>query len=455
MSTRALTPGRDGFERAQAATWLASGTRAAVLVILIVALVGRVAWVSRLGDALSWSDEQEFVTVARHLAAGDGYVSTSFRANPVLPVYLSAFFRVFGEGLLAPRLGQAFVGALTCVLIAWIARSLFGAAVGVLAGLMVALYPPHVFLSGIFYVDCLATFLLALGVALGVRALQGGLRAGFVLATGVVLGLTVLARPTFFVYLPCVALVFLCARSIDVRRRFAAAVLVLVAGAATISPWTLRNYRTYGRFVMVTSGFGTKLWQGNTVLANGGPNDRELMWGKPDWKQRMEALPPAERAALEARYAVIAAHAAEREAALGDHYLATDEVLGRVAVREMLDDPKRTFVLALKKTATLYSAFTETLTTNAYTRGPIRLLAALSFYPVLALAVVGAWLARRAGPPVWLLYLLIGSVTAGYAVLNACTRFRLPLDPFLIVFAALALERVAVRFAGARPRAAA
>ena len=55
---------------------------------------------------LTWDDEREFTQVARHLVAGDGFVASSYRANPVLPVYLAAVFRVFGESYAVARLGQ-------------------------------------------------------------------------------------------------------------------------------------------------------------------------------------------------------------------------------------------------------------------------------------------------------------------------------------------------------------
>src|SRR5262245_20059887 len=75
--------------------------------IFALALALRLVWVFTLNNALTWSDEMEFATIAQHLARGDGYVSTSYRADPVLPVYLSAFVRLFGENYLAPRLGQS------------------------------------------------------------------------------------------------------------------------------------------------------------------------------------------------------------------------------------------------------------------------------------------------------------------------------------------------------------
>ena len=411
------------------------------LIIFGLALVLRLLWVFTLDNTLTWSDESEFSAVAHHLAQGDGYVSTSYRANPVLPFYLSVFFRLFGENYLGPRLGQSVIGAATCVLIYRIASGLISPSVGLISGLMLALYPPHIYLAGVFYVDCLTTFLLALSVYLASRTIQDSKGAWLAPMTGVSLGITALTRPTFLVYLPCVPIAWLFHHREDWRRRLRLCCILLSATAVTIVPWVVRNKVVYGRFVL-SSGFYTKLWQGNNVLANGGPNDRELMWNTKDWQERLQRLDPQSQSSVEERYAAIDRTVAERAAEIGDAYLATDDVLKGIAIREILSDPIRTLSLMAKKTLTLFSAFSDTLTQNDHTTARVKLLAAMSFYPLLVLALMGAVVGLRTGAPLALLYLLIGSTTFVYALLTACTRFRLPLDPFLMIFAALAVDRM-------------
>jgi 4-amino-4-deoxy-L-arabinose transferase-like glycosyltransferase len=110
--------------------WSDRETKPRLLLLFALALATRLAWIATLAPVLIWPDEKEFVLIARHLAAGDGYVSTSYRANPVLPTYLAAVFRVTHESYAAARAGQAVFGALTCVLIAATATRLLGARVG-------------------------------------------------------------------------------------------------------------------------------------------------------------------------------------------------------------------------------------------------------------------------------------------------------------------------------------
>jgi hypothetical protein len=44
-----------------------------------------------------------------------------------------------------------------------------------------------------------------------------------------------------------------------------------------------------------------------------------------------------------------------------------------------------------------------------------------------------------------MIYAVVLPLTAAYALLMTCTRFRLPLDPYLVIFAAVALVKVAER----------
>jgi 4-amino-4-deoxy-L-arabinose transferase-like glycosyltransferase len=258
-------------------------TSAVLIAIFVAAFVVRLAWVVTLDGSLTWDDEREFARVARHLAAGDGFVSTSYRANPVLPLYLGAVFRTFGENLFIARAGQAALGALTCVLVGMIGTRLLGPAVGALSALIVTFYPSHVYLSGVFYVECLVTFALALSLYLVLEALDRPRQLAWSLLAGVGIGVAALTRSILLVYVPFLLLAMLYVAS---ARRWSAvrSCAVLAFGVVlVIAPWTVRNFRVYGKPIVISSGFGTKLWQGNNEMALGDADDRELYWDTDEW----------------------------------------------------------------------------------------------------------------------------------------------------------------------------
>lgn len=414
-------------------------TRPYGVLIFLLALAARLAWVATLSDTLTWDDEREFAAVARHLAAGEGFVSASYRANPVLPVYLGINFRLFGEHYFVARAGQAVFGALTCVLVAATAARLVSPAVGVVSGLLLALYLPHVYLSGVFYVECLFTLLIALTVYLAVRGLDARQPLGMGVLTGCAFGLTALTRPVFLAYLPLLLAGSVLGAAAGLRRTLPACAAIVVTAALTILPWTLRNYLVFGQPIVVSTGFGTKLWQGNNELAAGDADDRELYWWGPVWKARLDALGEGERGVIQARYAEVGRQVEELQVRTGDQYLASDAILGPIAIEYIRTHPGRCARLFAAKLVTLFQPFSKTITTNEDTSARNRVLAAVAYLPMLALALAGAWLGRSRHRGLLLLYGVIGSLATAYGLLNTCTRFRLPLDPYLIVFASIAL----------------
>jgi 4-amino-4-deoxy-L-arabinose transferase-like glycosyltransferase len=415
------------------------------VLVFVLAFAVRALWIGTLGHTLVWDDERDFAAIAAALVRGDGYVGDSYRANPVMPVYLAAVFRVFGERYEVARLGQALLGAGTCVLLFRIG-SLVAPEVGVLAGLLLAFYPAHVYLAGVFYVDCVQTFLCTWLLYVVLRGAES--RRPFVLGlgAGLLLGLAMLARPIVGAYLPCLCGVWLLADRRPWRARIVVCAACVLGVAFALSPWLVRNERAYGRLLPVSSGFATKLWQGNNELARGGPDDRDMMVGTPDWYARLEREPEPARRALAAKYAPVADAIDRRARELGDVGLARDDVLGPIALGLFVDDPGRVLRLAARKLTTLFSAFSATETENENTTTAFRMVAALTFYPLLALAIAGAWLGRAQARRLLAMYVLVGSLAGAYALLTACTRFRLPLDPYLIVLAAIALADVRRRW---------
>jgi len=410
------------------------------LVIFIVALVLRLIWVSRLSNDLPWADERDYAATARHLAAGEGFISTSFRATPVVPFYLSLVFRVVGENFAVARIGQCVLGALTCWLLYLIAGRLFGPWAALVSGLCLAIYPFHIYLAGVFYPECMVSFFLTVTVYLAIRCRESQTPLGLALVVGVVLGVTALARGTYLACIPCVGLAWLYGAQGDWRRRGLLCGALALGAMAAILPWTLRNHHVYGRWLPVSSGFGMMLWRANNELATGDPSDRHLDPRNAEWTARLETVPPSTRQAVEEKYAGVVARLRVREAEVGDEHLGTDDVLGAVAREYIVTQPLKLVQRAGRRLVGWLKAFTETKTKNEHTGRRSAIIAAVSFYPILILGLIGMGLGWPRRRELALLYLVIAAITLVHLLLTVTTRYRLPLDPFLMVFAGVVVE---------------
>lgn len=141
------------------------GTWRAPLAVFLVALTVRVAYVHSIRTLgfFKWplSDARVYVEAARDIAAGDWAAPATFMHAPSYAYLLTILRLIAGEGLLAPRLAQAVLGAAACGLAALLGRQLFGGATGLLAGLMLAVYPPAIFFDGLIQKTSLEILLSA------------------------------------------------------------------------------------------------------------------------------------------------------------------------------------------------------------------------------------------------------------------------------------------------------
>lgn len=374
-------------------------------------------------------DEREYLTLARNLTAGRGFVYDSperehFGRAPVYPLFLAAILGAAGDTGLheqapAPvKAAQAVVGALTVLLIAAIARRAAGERAGVIAAWIAAFYPPLVFIGGYVLSEALfAAIALASVLILGRivdqasapkrgthPAREGGKAGGtsIALAAGALAGLAALTRPVMLVFI-ALAVMHLVRRRAALASWFAAAALVVIA------PWTLHNLRAHDRFILIASEGGVTFWTGNHPLARG--------------EGDMAANPPLKLANRELRL---------RHPGLTPEQL--EPVYYREALAAIREHPGRWIGLLARKMFYLWVPIGPSYALHS-TR--YRVATTVPYLLVLPFAVLGAMaLARIDAPPRALFLLTASSIVAAIAFFPQ-ERFRIPaIDPTLVVCAA-------------------
>ncbi|HET7187381.1 MAG TPA: hypothetical protein VFI52_04470, partial [Gemmatimonadaceae bacterium] len=311
------------------------------------------------------------------------------------------------------KIAQSIVGAAGVWLIAAIAGRLAGAAAAALCAWIAALYPPLVWICAYVLSEIVYSTVALAAVLLLDRALD---RAGAhrpatatALIAGALCGAAILVRPAMLFFLP-VAGVWLTA-----RRRAALAVALAIAALTVVAPWTIRNYRTYGRFVLVASEGGVTFWTGNHPLARG--------------EGDLAANPDIKRAEIAFR----ASHPGLTAEQLEPLYY-------RDAIGHILERPGWWLGLVARK-----AFYTVVPIGPSYTLHSTKYMAAslASYLLLLPFAVAGArrLLASSRRRPTALLLLATSSVLV-CLVFFPQERFRIPvIDPTLIVCAAALASR--------------
>ncbi len=397
--------------------WLVSERRVEATVFLL-ALAVRLAWVGAIqlrGGELVGPDALSYDVLATNLLDGKGLqkwdyqglfsdpsralVVRSFRP-PLLPVLLAGVYSLAGHHFWAGRAVMALLSAATCIVGMRIARRLFGGSAATVAGLLMALYPRLVYYGGLIATETPYTFLLTLAVAVLLAAQRDEKRLWRWPLAGALIALATLCRSALLGFLPVVCLWALAVRP----RKLGAAgdAALLAAGFVLVmAPWWGRNAALHGRFVPATTEGGYTFWVTNNDRADGGGH---CFW--PEEKGRFDGLNEAE----------------------------IDREFYRMGWAYVRSHPGRFVELAASKFVRFWRLWPHAEEPSVGLAAAV--VSGATFTPVLLLALWGVIAARARWRDLLLLYVLFGYYTALHMALMAITRYRLPLEPFLIVLAA-------------------
>ncbi len=373
--------------------------------------------------------------VAADHAPGAELVARPTAYRPPAYPYVLAGVQIVGgwlglEAVSAARLFQALLGALLAGLAGLLGARIWGRRVGLIALALAAVDLPLILVSGTLISETFFVVLVlgSLCAALEHRSGAGGRR--WLVLAGALAGLAALTRTNGLVLLlPVVLLAWRAGAAAGGRSRrrprLASAAVVLGCALLVVAPWTVRNAVLLGHFVPVSTETG------GTLVGTYNPTSRA------------ERRPPANWLVLSAipRYSVLnAEQRALPEVAVDDH-LRADAL--RFAAQHPGYVPE---VLGWNTLRLLDLTGAKRVRFGAATigvPGGAALLGAHLFHVLLALALIGALLpaARRAPRALWLAPLLIYLSAA--IVTSETPRFRAGLEPFVVLLAALALDRLA------------
>lgn len=366
-------------------------------------------------------DAKNYVAWGRELAAGNWLGDETFYQAPLYPYFLGVLFSVFGDDLFAVRVFQLFMGSGSCVLIALAGARFFSPRAGLAAGLGMAVYGPAVYADAMIQKSVLDIFFVCLSLWLvSVMATRPSVRA--CLGLGMALGTMTLTRENALVF-PVVLVPWLAlALDADRRSRAAFAAWFVLGMALVLGPVAVRNWVVGGEFHLTTSQFGHNFYIGNNPAADG--TYAPLIEGRGDPRvERLDAIELAEHA-------------------LGKK-LSPSEVSGfytERALQFILGEPVDWLRLMLRKVLLVFTSTEMVDTEDQYTHAEnsFVLTATGSLFhfgvltPVALLGVILTWSRRRHLLPLYLMFTLY---TATLVIFYVFARYRLPLVPFLVLFA--------------------
>ena len=407
-----------------------------LLAIFGVALVLRLIHLWQIGGSpfgeLLLGDSAGYDRWARRIAGGDWIGTDVFYQAPLYPYVLGGLYTVTGASPEAARLGQAVLGAASCVLLALAGWRLFSWRVGLVASGLLAVYAPAIFMDGTIQKSGLDLFLLCVVLWLVGRAMPGttDAPAAPALATwvgiGAALGLLSLTRENALVFLVAVVGWLFLERSAFGTGWWRRGLAIVGGMAIILLPVLARNAAVGGGLYLTTSQFGPNFYIGNNAGADG--TYRPLRFGRGDpLFERDDATQLAQAAT-------------GRTMTPGEvsHYWTGE------ALSDVTSAPGRWVSLMGRKLVLTWNAVEVIDTESQYAHEawsvPLRLGGTVGHFGVMMpLAVLGMWVSVTTWRRHRVLVLMAGLYAASVVGFYVFARYRYPLVPFVLLYAAVGL----------------
>lgn len=427
-------------------SYLISGQKA-LLIIMVVAVMLRLLSAMYQGNTVAdlpgIYDQISYDGLARRVVAGygfsfaEGHWPATRAGEPtahwsyLYTLYLAAAYKLFGTYPLIARLIQALIAGILLTLLTWrIGTRLFNRTVGLVAAALSAVYIYYFYYAGAlvtetFYItgilwvfDCSFRLVAAARESSNIRWRQW-------LELGLAMGVTVLFRQVFLLFLPF--LFFWLWWNLRQKETFrwkqvlhwsalrglTVATIVL---ALMILPFTIRNYRAFGTFVLLNTNAGFAFYWGNHPI-----HGTHFVPLQPVSYQ--DLIPP-------------------KLLALNEGML--DRALLQEGIKIVVDDPLRFILLSftrIEEYIKFWPSRDSSMISNLSRVG--------SFGILLPFMLYGLWISfsrlrkpsfEGQGMYLSVIYQFIVVYASIHLLSWTLIRYRLPIDVFMIVFAALALE---------------
>ncbi|MBN2209436.1 MAG: glycosyltransferase family 39 protein [Candidatus Coatesbacteria bacterium] len=414
-------------------------SRVLVLVILVLGFALRIAYFTWAPPDYA-ARESDYDDIAQNMLAGKGFsidssygldhglnllknpgrqpemVPTASR-TPLYPAFLAAIYKLFGRRIRLVYLIQTLIDLASATMLYFLALKITqDRRIALTSMALYILYMPFIEQVGTLLNETLFGSLVLLFTLAALFALELFSAPAFFLA-GAALGLSALCRPTTFMF-PAVFIPMTLIMGRTQLRRASFNSLAFLAGfALLIMPWMIRNYLVLDYFNMVGTRGGEQIFAANYgYLGEGGL--RPMI--PPDVREKLIDMTPEER----------------------------DTFLVREGIKQMIGHPKRFIKNVIFKTFTFWTSIGmgkpgffyhsssragKEVSVFVAVLNPLLILASF----VAFLWFRGKWVSKSLLPLVLLSYFYVVHLP-----IIAFVRYSMPVMPFLMMFAAVAMVRL-------------
>jgi 4-amino-4-deoxy-L-arabinose transferase-like glycosyltransferase len=365
-------------------------------------------------EAIPAADAKDYILIARSLVEHGSW--PFFGRPPLFPIILAILFK-FGLGLFQVRIFLSLVGALTCVLVALIAKEIFkNQKTAWAAGLIAAVYPMLYYWNGFLLTETVNTFMVTAATLMVVTFLEQR-KAVYLALAGIFFGLAALTRPEGLFISGFVILWLLLEK--DLRPQFLKYFTSFtIALLLVVVPWIVFVSLKVGTFVPIKTGGGY------TFI---GANNSEILKGPfGAWGGHIDPFD----AGIVSQKEVEGLSEVER-----------DRLFFRITMDYISKNPGEVAVLLFWKVVNLFRVHP-----SAYSSWSLKLMAFSSYLVVFILSVFGILRYSLKNEETRFLLAIILAYVANALIFLGDTRFRNAIEPALLIFAIYGFKDIVARF---------
>ncbi len=409
-----------------------SGSKVRLILILAVALAIRIVYLYQSSQNSPFFYNPSIDALYHHLMAidfanGELQINGPFFRAPLYPLFLGVLYLIFGVNIFIASFAGHFLGVVTIFFIFLIGERYFNTATAVIASLIYILYFPALYFEGQLLVDTLFSALTIVSFYFFLRGQEDDGSRLYLFVSGLLLGMAAVTRANILIfYIP--AIVWLLIK----QRKSKLIAAYIIASIIPIIPVTVVNLTMGDDAVLIASQGGINFYIGNNPEADGMTArfpETGVTWQYEDCK-----------------------YYAEKET--GEESMKPSEVSQYYYFKGfdfIIENPFSAVTLFLKKIYLSLNNYEISNNQNLYFTKRYASATGLLIMPfalILALAVIGKTVSGLRGRESLLMRLLLVSIWITMILFFVTSRFRLPLIPYLSLFAGYGAYGIYAAFNG-------
>ena len=386
-----------------------------LLLIFGLSLAMRVVFVLSIENKFYFSDSLAYEDCAIGILEGQGF--GDFKRAPLYPLWMaSAYFLAGGKSLLVLRIMDSLMGALLSLVIYFLGKEIYGRIAGSLAALISSLYPMFIFLAGLQYPTLLGALLVTVGVYFAVMVFRKNQIYLSALA-GLSISLAALAIVPLGVVVIAAVFWLLLSANLGFKHKIAHSCLMIAFIILPLVAWTTRNYVHHGKFIPVREDAIRKM----------------LMFEENRVNKRSTAGVQEKLMSIYQNPGTFSRHF--KKNFVNFFSLTPSERL------KSADPNYNTGIHEKDKRITKTNKFSQSQLSS--------LISAVTFGAILGLAILGLLCSGKDFRKSLLLLIAILALAVTYSFYYGKMRYRIPVEPLMIVYAANGVKAV-LTYIGAR-----